>query len=144
MSAAARGAGFADAAHLTRTSHRMFGFPPSAIQMLGPLPAGPRAGAASVIAPGQHQLGDRPLAVLTAAAPLSPAALAGLKLTAAQGRQRDAIWRALQADRATWSSRSQHRLVPDASHYIQLDRPDVVIASVRSVVDGVRQGPDGR
>lgn len=35
LSAAAHGAGFADAAHLTRTSHRMFGFPPSALQMLG-------------------------------------------------------------------------------------------------------------
>jgi AraC-like DNA-binding protein len=31
LSAAAHAAGFADAAHLTRTSRRMFGFPPSAI-----------------------------------------------------------------------------------------------------------------
>src|SRR5688572_521467 len=38
LSAAAHAAGFADAAHLTRTSRRMFGFPPSALQMLGPLP----------------------------------------------------------------------------------------------------------
>jgi AraC-like DNA-binding protein len=37
LSAAAHAAGFADAAHLTRTSRRMFGFPPSAIQMAGPL-----------------------------------------------------------------------------------------------------------
>lgn len=86
-----------------------------------------------------RQLGRRPLVVLTAAAPRSPAALAAMKLTAAQGRQRDAIWRALQADEATWSSRSQHRLVSDASHYIQFDRPDAVIAAVRSVLDGVRR-----
>ncbi len=33
LSAAAHSAGFADAAHLTRTSHRMFGFPPSALQV---------------------------------------------------------------------------------------------------------------
>ena len=32
ISAAAHAAGFADAAHLTRTSRRMFGFPPSALQ----------------------------------------------------------------------------------------------------------------
>ena len=32
LSAAAHAAGFADAAHLTRTSRRMFGFPPSALQ----------------------------------------------------------------------------------------------------------------
>jgi AraC-like DNA-binding protein len=33
ISAAAHTAGFADAAHLTRTSNRMFGFPPSALQI---------------------------------------------------------------------------------------------------------------
>ena len=37
LSAAAHRAGFADSAHLTRTSRRMFGFPPSAMQMTGPL-----------------------------------------------------------------------------------------------------------
>jgi AraC family transcriptional regulator len=37
LSAAAHSAGFADAAHLTRTSRRMFGFPPSALQFAGPL-----------------------------------------------------------------------------------------------------------
>jgi AraC-like DNA-binding protein len=34
LSAAAHRAGFADAAHLTRTSRRMFGFPPSAMLMM--------------------------------------------------------------------------------------------------------------
>jgi AraC family transcriptional regulator len=33
LSTAAHAAGFADAAHFTRTSHRMFGFPPSALQI---------------------------------------------------------------------------------------------------------------
>jgi AraC-like DNA-binding protein len=37
LSSAAHAAGFADAAHLTRTSRRMFGFPPSALQFGGPL-----------------------------------------------------------------------------------------------------------
>jgi AraC-like DNA-binding protein len=37
LSTAAHAAGFADAAHLTRTSRRMFGFPPSMLQMTGPL-----------------------------------------------------------------------------------------------------------
>jgi AraC family transcriptional regulator len=40
LSAAAHEAGFADAAHLSRTSRSMFGFPPSAIQFAEPLPAG--------------------------------------------------------------------------------------------------------
>jgi AraC-like DNA-binding protein len=39
LSAAAHEAGFADAAHLSRTSRRMFGFPPSAIRFTEPLPA---------------------------------------------------------------------------------------------------------
>lgn len=38
LSSAAHGAGFADSAHLTRTSRRMFGVPPSNLQMTGPLP----------------------------------------------------------------------------------------------------------
>jgi AraC-like DNA-binding protein len=37
LSMAAHAAGFADAAHLSRTSRRVFGFPPSAMQMAGPL-----------------------------------------------------------------------------------------------------------
>lgn len=40
LSAAAHAAGFADAAHLTRTCRRMFGFPPSAIQIAGALERG--------------------------------------------------------------------------------------------------------
>ncbi|HEU4629573.1 MAG TPA: AraC family transcriptional regulator [Gemmatimonadaceae bacterium] len=52
LSTAAHAAGFADAAHLSRTSRSTFGFPPSAMQMAGPLPAD---GASGVAAP------DRPL-----------------------------------------------------------------------------------
>ena len=37
LSTAAHTAGFADAAHLTRTCRRMFGFPPSLLQVAGPL-----------------------------------------------------------------------------------------------------------
>ncbi|HEV2641889.1 MAG TPA: AraC family transcriptional regulator, partial [Candidatus Elarobacter sp.] len=37
LSTAAHAAGFADAAHLARTSRTMFGFPPSAIQLAAPL-----------------------------------------------------------------------------------------------------------
>ena len=48
LSSAAHSAGFADAAHLSRTSRRMFGFPPSMLQLTGPLPAGESSGTHSV------------------------------------------------------------------------------------------------
>lgn len=47
LSSAAHSAGFADAAHLSRTSRRMFGFPPSMLQLTGPLPAGDPSGSRS-------------------------------------------------------------------------------------------------
>jgi len=43
LSRAAHAAGFADAAHLSRTSRSMFGFPPSAMQMAAALPRDGRA-----------------------------------------------------------------------------------------------------
>jgi pimeloyl-ACP methyl ester carboxylesterase len=46
----------------------------------------------------------------------------------------------LHDDEATWSTHSRHELVPDATHYIHLDRPDVVIRAVREVVGAVRDG----
>jgi AraC-like DNA-binding protein len=45
LSSAAHAAGFADAAHLSRTSRSTFGFPPSAMQMMGPLPRAVATGA---------------------------------------------------------------------------------------------------
>jgi AraC-like DNA-binding protein len=48
LSSAAHSAGFADAAHLSRTSRRMFGFPPSMLQITGPLPSGAPAVSSSV------------------------------------------------------------------------------------------------
>lgn len=52
LSAAAHRAGFADAAHLTRTSRRMFGFPPSALHVGVPLRADPDS-AVGLPAPAQ-------------------------------------------------------------------------------------------
>ena len=85
-----------------------------------------------------HSLGDRPLVVLTAGAPMSRAELAREGIAEAQGARLLAARIALQDDQATWSTRSRHELVRDASHYIQFDRPDVVIAAVREVVSRAR------
>lgn len=83
-------------------------------------------------------LGDRPLIVLTAMAPLSDATLKGENMSRQEDERRRAVWKALHDDEASWSTRSQHQLLPDSTHYIQFDRPDVVIAAVRNVVDMVR------
>lgn len=83
-------------------------------------------------------LGDRPLFVLTAAKPHTEKSLAELNITAEQDLQFQKIWERMQDEEATWSSDSQHRLIFDAGHCIQCDRPDLVIAAVRSVVEKVR------
>jgi pimeloyl-ACP methyl ester carboxylesterase len=85
-----------------------------------------------------RDLGDRPLVVLTAGREQPDAALRAMGLTREQGlRLRDAA-RALQDEQTTWSRHGRHELVPGASHYIQFDRPDVVIRAAREVVEAVR------
>ena len=88
-----------------------------------------------------RDLGDRPLVVLTAAKPIPPDALKSLQLTVEQGQQIQTVWKALHDEEASWSHHSRHEVVPDATHYIQFDRPDVVIAAVREIVGEVRQTP---
>lgn len=89
-----------------------------------------------------RSLGDRPLFVLTANKPPSAEELAATASTAAKDSVMRAVWRDMQDDEATWSTRSQHRVLDDASHYIQYWRPDAVIDAVRRVVDRVRGGAD--
>ena len=58
-----------------------------------------------------HPLGDKPLIVLSTGAGPSYAAL---------------------------SSNGKQVVVPDSSHYIMVDRPDVVIGAIREVVEAAR------
>jgi pimeloyl-ACP methyl ester carboxylesterase len=85
-----------------------------------------------------RDLGNRPLVVLTATAPYTQAELRGMKITAEQGRQVQAIWMQLHREEATWSSRSSHRVLPDSGHDIQLQDPGAVVEAVLSVVRDVR------
>lgn len=85
-----------------------------------------------------RQLRDRPVYVLTAMARFADQTQTEWKMTAEQADKSKASWIQMQDDIATWSSQSRHQLVPDANHYIQFDRPDIVIAGVRSVVRSVR------
>jgi pimeloyl-ACP methyl ester carboxylesterase len=83
-------------------------------------------------------LGDRPLVVLSAMKGMSPEELKMMGLTAEQGEGITQALTHLHDDEATWSTRGTNELVPDAGHYIQLDRPAVVVAAVRRVVEDVR------
>jgi pimeloyl-ACP methyl ester carboxylesterase len=85
-----------------------------------------------------RQLGNRPVSVLSSMAPLPEEALVALKLTPEQGRQYKEIWKEMHDEEASWSPNSRHQLVADAGHYIQFDRPDIVIDAVKSVVGKVR------
>jgi pimeloyl-ACP methyl ester carboxylesterase len=85
-----------------------------------------------------RSLGDRPLIVLTAMAPFTEPELRAMKITQVQGAQVKSIWRELQQDEASWSSRSRHVLMPHAGHNIQKEDPGAVVESVLSVVDAVR------
>ena len=84
-----------------------------------------------------RQLGDRPLAVLTAAAPMPATDLTAMKMTEAQGRQYKALWMEMQKDEASWSTLGRQQSV-QSGHYIQFEQPATVIAAVQSVIDAVR------
>jgi pimeloyl-ACP methyl ester carboxylesterase len=86
-----------------------------------------------------RKLGDRPLVVLTGTRKLSTDELRAAGMSQEQEIQMQTLWAKLQADLVTWSTRSRHEIVPDASHSIQFDRPDVVIKAVREVVMDVRK-----
>ena len=84
-------------------------------------------------------LGDRPVIVLS-----GPRKDAGMR-EMEQNQTPDQIkrffdaWDRMQADQASWSTRGRRRVLPDSGHYVQLDRPDAVLAAVNEVVAEVRK-----
>ena len=102
---------------------------------------------ATVTLPAQREagelrdLGDRPLVVLTAMKPYPKELLATIGLTPEDGLAMQQEWEKLGFDEASWSRHSRHESIADAQHYIQLQRPDRVIAAVTEVVEAVRARP---
>jgi pimeloyl-ACP methyl ester carboxylesterase len=70
----------------------------------------------------RHPLGQLPLVVLTHGNPFL-------------GPQGERDWQALQRDVASLSSDSLHMIATHSGHDIQLDRPDLVIAAIKQVLD---------
>jgi len=87
-----------------------------------------------------HDLGARPLYVLTAMAPAAPAALNETGMTAAEDAKFRLVWKMLHDEEATWSSASRHLPVPDSGHRIQTEKPLLVAHAIGSVVQAVRNG----
>jgi pimeloyl-ACP methyl ester carboxylesterase len=85
-----------------------------------------------------RDLGDRPLVVLTAMQALPEDLLAAQGISVEDGQQMQVVWEELNRDEASWSSRSRQQNVPDSLHYIQFQRPDLVVEAVTEVLDAVR------
>ena len=90
-----------------------------------------------------RSLGDRPLVVLTAAALLPHDMRRMFNISDQDARDFQSKWIALQADEASWSTRSCRKIVKDSTHYIQDARPDLVINAVKEVLKAVHgdEGP---
>lgn len=86
-----------------------------------------------------RNLGRRPMVVLTAMAPFTAEAKQALGINDEQAKRIKGIWRDLHAEVAGWSSQGRQEEVVDADHYIQFDRPERVVAAVKSVVSQARR-----
>jgi pimeloyl-ACP methyl ester carboxylesterase len=117
-------------------SHAVLAYSPTSLDSM--LKEAEALGETLAEAGSARQLGDRPLFVLTGMEPMSAEVLAYLKITPEQGRKYQEIWKNLHDEEASWSAQSQHQEVFNAGHYIQFDRPNVVIAAVLTVVNRVR------
>ena len=86
-------------------------------------------------------LGDRPVVVLTAIKPISDLMTSRLKLTPAQAKRWQEVRKSLHDEMSAWSTQGEHRLISNSEHYIQLERPKVVIEAVQSAIERVRAKP---
>ena len=81
-------------------------------------------------------LGDMPLAVLSHD-PEKPSA----DLPADIAKPTNDAWEKMQEGLAHLSTRGTQTIAKNSAHYIQLDRPDVVIEAIRNVVEQARAAP---
>jgi pimeloyl-ACP methyl ester carboxylesterase len=79
-----------------------------------------------------RSLGDLPLIVLTRGQ-------RSTNMSPEQAETEWLLWHRLHDQVTARSTQGDHRLVPDAGHYIQLDQPQVVIDTVLEVVQAARR-----
>lgn len=83
-------------------------------------------------------LGDLPLAVLSHD-PDKPSA----DLPSDLAKPTNDAWEKMQEELAHLSTRGTQTVAKNSSHYIQIDRPDIVVEAVHNVVDQVRAAQSG-
>ena len=81
-------------------------------------------------------LGDKPLMVLTAGSVQTE----GTGLSQEQADQLDELHNESQAALARRSENAKQIIAEDSGHYIQVERPDLVIDAIRQVVEAARTG----
>jgi pimeloyl-ACP methyl ester carboxylesterase len=86
------------------------------------------------MASSSRSIGDRPLVILSAgkAGPLPPGVSPDV------GTRMGAVWAEMQAQLCKLSSDCAHVTDAKSGHFVQLDDPTLVVASVREVVDAAR------
>lgn len=65
-------------------------------------------------------------------------------MPAEQAQQAEMVWQELQAELANLSSNSRVVVAENSGHAIQLDQPDLVVASVRQMIETIRNVPASR
>ena len=87
----------------------------------------------------ERNYGEMPIIVLTSTkVPELPPGTPDAANARATFAAMDAEMHRGHAELAALSSRGVQRLVPDSGHYIQLDRPDAVIAAIEEVISATR------
>jgi hypothetical protein len=87
-----------------------------------------------------RELGDRPLVVLTSMKPMSADERKAARVTEEQAEKQKKLRLEMHQEETRRSPAGRQIVLTDASHYVQFDRPDVVISAV-----GRRHGgADGR
>jgi pimeloyl-ACP methyl ester carboxylesterase len=105
----------------------------SAAESVAELKAFPESAAQTTAA---ASLGDMPLTVLSHD-PEKPSA----DLPSDLAKPTNDAWEKMQEELAHLSTRGTQVIAKNSAHYIQIDRPDVVIDAVRNVVEQVRGAP---
>ena len=103
---------------------------PQGSEILGPFPGASSPEWVDIpesenILGGMADLGSVPLIVISQG-----------RFTGATESQATA-WAELQVDLTRLSSNSQHIVVPDSGHLVMIDRPDVIVDAVKTIVDQI-------